>query len=233
MPDETFLTVRGEARLEVEPEIATVSITVGARDKERRTAVEVLAARVREVGDLIKGYGQAVERLESQLLRVHPEWREADQRGGKTAARGTPAGYLAQAGFSVTVGDFAILGELVTALADQDLVSLSGPEWRVRPDSPVHREARLAAVRDALSRARDYAEAFGGRITGLAEAADSGLLRGEPGGGGWMASARLSGRDAARQPSGEQLEIDLEPAMQTVYAQIEARFTMSRAAFGL
>ena len=48
--------------------------------------------------------------------------------------------------------------------------------WALRPDSPVYRDARLAAARDAMVRAREYAEAFGGSIAGLIEAADAGLM---------------------------------------------------------
>jgi uncharacterized protein len=229
MADETYITVRGEARFEVEPEIATLSVTVGARDKDRDRAVAALAEQVRDIGELIRGHGDAVERLESQMIRVQPEWREADVKGIKPGGRRAPASYLAQAGFSVTVGDFAVLGELVSVLAGLDLVTLAGPEWRVRPDSPVHRDARLAAVRDSLSRARDYASAFGGRITGLVEAADAGLLNGgDSRGGHWVASGAARGRHEL----GESADIDLEPATQTVYAQIEARFTMTRPVFG-
>ena len=54
------------------------------------------------------------------------------------------------------------------------MVTVTGPDWRLRPDSPVYRAARLAAAKDATQRAGEYAEAFGGRISGLVEAADSG-----------------------------------------------------------
>ena len=76
----------------------------------------------------------------------------------------------------MTVRDFAVLGEFVTGLADAEMVSVTGPDWRLRPDSPVYRAARLAAAQDATRRAGEYAEAFGGRITGLVEAADTGML---------------------------------------------------------
>ncbi len=62
------------------------------------------------------------------------------------------------------------------SLADAELVTVEGPWWALRPDSPVHRQARLAAARDAAVRAGEYAEAFGGRLGDLLEAADTGLL---------------------------------------------------------
>jgi uncharacterized protein YggE len=94
MESESVISVRGEARLEVEPEIALLGVTVMAQDKDRRRAVELLAGRTRAVADLIKGYGEAVEKLESGPARVHPAFKD-----GKGRER--VAGYVARAGFSV------------------------------------------------------------------------------------------------------------------------------------
>jgi uncharacterized protein YggE len=229
MPDETLITVRGEAFIETEPEIAILGVSVAARDKERPRAVELAAVRTREVGDIIRGYGEAVQRLESQPVHVRPLFA-----GEKTKARPgmKTIGYLAQAGFSVTMNDFAVLGELVGKLASEDLVTFDGPSWQLQPDSHIHRDVRLAAARDSIRRARDYAEAFGGQIIGLAEAADSGLLSDGSGGGGHSvaysrptaAGLRMSARGGYDEPP----EIDLIPAQQTVYAQVEARFLMTQ-----
>src|SRR5229473_3477043 len=169
MESQSVISVRGEAGLEVEPEIALLGVTVMAQDKDRHRALELLAGRTRAVADLIKGYGDAVEKLESGPARVHPAFKE-----GKGRERVT--GYVARAGFSVTVGDFTVLGELVLKLASEEMVEVTGPAWRLRPGSQAYREVRLAAARDATQRAREYAEAFGGRVTGLVEAADTGLL---------------------------------------------------------
>lgn len=97
---------------------------------------------------------------------------------------------------------------------------------RVRPGSPVYRQARLAAAQDATQRAREYAEAFGGRVTGLVEAADTGLL-----GAAQKSPPRPERRALAALASGIEQpdlpEFDFEPARQSVYAQVEARFTMT------
>jgi uncharacterized protein YggE len=221
MPAEPVISVRGEATLEVEPEIAVVCVAVLARDADRHRAVELLAGRSSRVSDMIKGFGEAIEKLESQPVAVQPVFK--DGRG-----REKVSGYSARAGFTVTVSDFAVLGELVTGLADADLVTVTGPDWRLRPDSPVYRAARLAAAKDATRRAGEYAEAFGGRISGLVEAADSGMM-GDAGHARFMAVAR---RAPAAAMAGEAPEFDFEPAMQTVSAQVEARYTMTPPHFG-
>jgi ATP-dependent protease ClpP protease subunit len=54
MNGQPVISVRGEAWLEVEPEIAEVEVTIQARDRDRQTVL-----------DLIKRYGEAVEKLET------------------------------------------------------------------------------------------------------------------------------------------------------------------------
>jgi hypothetical protein len=70
MSDQPVISVRGEALLEVEPEIATVNVSIQARDRDRRTVLERLADRNQQVIDLIKSYGEAVEKLESRPASV-------------------------------------------------------------------------------------------------------------------------------------------------------------------
>jgi uncharacterized protein YggE len=220
------ISVRGEASLEVEPEIAVVSVTVQARDRDREKVLRRLADRNQQVTGLIEGYGEAVEKLESGPASVRPELK--DKRAGERVA-----GYLGQASTRVTIRDFTVLGELIVSLADGELVSVDGPWWELRPDSPVYREARLAAARDATVRAGEYAEAFGGRLGDLLEAADTGLLTAHARPDTWRFSGATAaaGRKSVKAESA-QPELDLEPARQTVSAQVDARFAMTQPAPG-
>jgi hypothetical protein len=212
------ISVRGEAQREAEPEIAVVSVTVQARDRDRRTVLDRLVARNKQVLDLAAGYGDAVEKTESGPASAYPELKKGDS---ERVSR-----YSGQASVRLTVRDFTVLGELVSRLATLELASVAGPWWELRPDSPVYRQVRIAAAQDATLRAREYAEAFGGRLGELIEAADTGLLNSQASQPqhGWRPqafAAQLRGGPAQEEPS-----LDLEPVRQTVSAQVEARFTM-------
>jgi len=223
MPGETLITVRGEAQVEAEPEIAVLGVQVEARDKDRERAVALLAARLADLTELTRESGDGAARIESRPVQVRPVFKDAK-------ARTAPAAFAAHGGFTVTLADFTVLGELVAVLACEDLVTITGPEWQLRHDSPVYREVRLAAARDSIARARDYAEAFGGRIVGLAEAADTGLLSRPD--GQWRSSGPAARRMSSRAEFPEGQEIDLMPARQIVSAQVEARFVMTQPALG-
>lgn len=218
-PDAPRIAVRGEARLEVDPEIARIGVTVASRGKDRRAALDDLTRRNTGVLDLIKTYGDAVERLETGAFSISPELKEKG-RGERIHA------YHGRVHITAVLTDFTALGELTTRLADLDLTRVDGPWWALRPDSPAHREARQEAVREAVQRAREYAEALGTSLAALVELADIGAENAPPPypqapGGRMRSMAYDATEDSAAAP------LDLEPQRQRVHAQVNARFTMA------
>ncbi|WBB97962.1 SIMPL domain-containing protein [Solwaraspora sp. WMMA2080] len=214
--DAPVVAVRGEVTREVPPELARFGVTAVARGKDRSGTLARLAERGDTVRTLIDGYGPAIERRESGALLVRPEWRRSGER---------VIAYHASVTTTVTVVDFTVLGELMMRLAGQDQVQVSGPWWSLRPTSPELGQARRAAIAEAITRARDYADALGAEVTGLVELADHGMsapqpvmLRGAP-----RAFAATEMADPAPQ-------LDLDPQVQTVQAVVEARFTISAPA---
>ncbi|MFB7270251.1 SIMPL domain-containing protein [Streptomyces sp. NPDC056244] len=219
-PEIPRVAVRGEARLEVDPEIARIVVTIGARGTDRRTALEDLTRRNGEALTLIKSYGPAVEKLETGTFSISPELTKRG-RGERVRA------YHGRVQITAELTDFTALGELATRLADLDLTQVNGPWWALRPDSPAHGDARRKAVREAVQRAREYAEALGARLSALVELADQGaetpVAYGMPPGAGALRSRAFGSAESADTAPA----LDLEPQRQTVYAQVNARFTMT------
>ena len=215
-PDAPRIAVRGEVHLEVDPEIARIAVTVAARGKDRRAALDDLTRRNAGVLDLVTSYGDAVERLETGHFSLTPELT-ARGRGERVRT------YHGAVRVTAELSDFTALGELTTRLADLELTRVDGPWWALRPDSPVHRQARQQAVREAVQRAREYAEALGTSLAALVELADTGAENTET-------YARAAGRMRPMGGGGGAGEaaapLDLEPERQQVRAQVNARFTM-------
>ncbi|MFI6853581.1 SIMPL domain-containing protein [Streptomyces sp. NPDC050416] len=217
-PDAPRIAVRGEARLEVDPEIARIGITVAARGRDRRSALDDLTRRNAGVLDLVKSYGDAVERLETGAFSITPELTKHG-RGERVRT------YHGTVHVTTELTDFTALGELTTRLADLELTRVDGPWWALRPDSPAHREARKKAVREAVQRAREYAEALGTTLAALVELADIGAENAPPAYPQAPGRARSAAYGAAAE-NAPAAPLDLEPQRQRVHAQINARFTM-------
>ena len=218
-PEVPRVAVRGEARLVVDPEIARIGITVSARGTDRRSALEDLTRRNTTVLDLIKSYGEPVEKLETGAFSITPE---LTRHGRAERVRA----YHGRVHITAELNDFTALGELTTRLADLELTRVDGPWWALRPTSPAHGEARRQAVLEAVQRAREYAQALGAGLAALVELADLGAENAAPvsmaAPAGMMRSMAYGGTDESVAPP-----LDLEPQRQTVYAQVNARFTMT------
>jgi uncharacterized protein YggE len=203
------VVVRGEALLQVEPELADIWVTVRVRARDRQTALERCQAAQEQVTAVVAAAGDAVESTETTAVSVHLEVRD----------RRAPGEPVASVQTRLTVARLDAVGDLVVALGRLDDVDVSAPTWRLRPDSRAVEQARLDAVRDALHRARQYAAAFGGHLTALIEISDAGL-----GGGGLRVAGPMAAM--ARFESSE-IHLDLTPPRQEVHGSVEVRFAMS------
>jgi uncharacterized protein YggE len=220
-----LISVRGAGIVETAPEIARVLVTVTARSKDRAEVLTALAQRRADVTALLAIHGAAVEKIEEGSTHVRPDFR-TDIKGDRGKERIT--GYYATTRFEVTITDFTVLGDIVASLAGQEGTSISGPSWHLRTDSPVRRAARTLAAKDALVRAREYADAFGSKVVELVELADVGMLSDSGGGSDRYASrtaigVALSGGwdEDEHEPS-----FDFTPVAQTVHEQVDARFVV-------
>ncbi|MEU8343527.1 SIMPL domain-containing protein [Spirillospora sp. NPDC048832] len=218
MSDAPLISVRGEAVVEAEPEIARLSVHVQSQESDRRTALDRLNERNRACLDLVASYGEAVEKVETGGLSIAPLLKYKRREGDIRAYRGT-------VWIKIAVVDFGVLGELVARLADLERTYVSGPEWELRRDSEVYPRAARLAAHEAVARARSYAEALGARLTGLVELSDEGL--GRTSHEAPVALAAAYGR-AGGAEAGEPEPLDLEPETQIVRAAVEARFTVTQ-----
>jgi uncharacterized protein YggE len=201
------VVVRGEARLLVDPEIADLGVTVTGRARDRQAALERCRARQAEVAAVL-ATAVGLESEETTGAWVHDQ----------PADTGPPHA-VASVHTRLALGRLDAVGALVGALGRLADVDVSGPTWRLRPEGPHVEAARLAAVRDAVHRARQYAAAFGAELTALLEVRDTGLA-----GGG----LRLAAESAARAPFGtSDVHLGLTPARQEVHGAVEVRFAMS------
>jgi uncharacterized protein len=212
--------VRGESRMEVEPEIARFAVEVRAQDKDRHRTVRSLSARNELVVKRIRACGDSLAELHTGMMRVSPVLR--DRRGERAR------NYQGRVRLTAELEDFDALGSLLAELATGELTQVEGPWWRLRGDSPRYAEARAAAVREAVERARIYARALGSELTGLVELADTGLssaLRRDTSDTSHVTVYRTSSGAVPEQAGAP--DIGLEPRTIEVEAHVEATFTIS------
>jgi uncharacterized protein YggE len=201
------VTVRGEGEVEGPPELATVSAVLHTSGRTAADVTEALAEISRQVSAALPDL--VFHSVRTDPLQVTPVF---DRRSGFRVT-----GYTGRYSTRLTLADLTGLSDLVVALAGLPDVQVTGPSWSLRRDSPLEREARLAAVRAAVARARDYAAALGATLGDLLELSDTDADL-----GGMMPTAF-----AMPAPGGAAPELDLEPQPQTVAASVTARFGLT------
>jgi uncharacterized protein YggE len=205
-----LVTVRGSAQLEGPPDLAAISFTVHSAASTAEGARSELFQATAVVQALVEEFGSAIERSALTGLHIAPVFDK------KSSAKIT--GYRGSCTTELVIHDFASLAPIVLALTPMTTGELNGPWWSLRPDNPLHRAVRIAAIADARTRADDYAGAFGGQVVDLVEVSD--LEGGFT--GGRERAARSFAMSAADEPA-----FEFEPPTQVVSGQVTVRFTMT------
>lgn len=170
-PREAVITVSGEGRSSIAPDMAILSFSVV---KDAKTAKEALDANNKAMADVLnalKSGGIADRDLQTSGFAVNPQYQYPDNSdGGNRPAVLT--GYQVANSLTIKVRDLAKLGDII----DQS-VTLGvnqGGSIQFSNDKPeaVITEARKSAVTDAVAKAKILSEAAGvslGRIVEISE----------------------------------------------------------------
>jgi uncharacterized protein YggE len=217
MRSDAELVVRGEFATNADPEIGFVTTELTARARRREDVFERLRERAEWQRGVIERFAEQIERDEVAVHHVHPLIDRVSSE--------MPVGYVGEIRTKITVKELSSVGDLVSALSlgdGSDVISLA---WALRPNSSVHRSTRIAAVHDAIAKARDYCAAVGSQLTGLIRVteADEESSRPQP-----AQAARIVA--TPEHPPGA--AFDFRPTPLLVRSVIEARFTMLQPKFG-
>ena len=207
-----LVTVRGEAQLEGPPDLAGLSCTLHASGDSAEAARAQLAAGSQALAALLERFASALERTSTSGLHVAPNFNPRNPT--------KITGYSGTFTTSLVVSDFEDLSDLILALSALPSSQVDGPWWSLKPDNPMHREVRLAAIADARRRAEDYAAAFGATVSELVEVSDVDGGMGDP--------PRMM-RATAMEAMAADASFSFTPALQTVSGHVTVRFTLASA----
>jgi uncharacterized protein YggE len=220
---ETIITVAGTGRISRTPERAKVRIGIGFEGSKRDS---VLAA-TRAAHESLTG---------SLATLLHPDggpvidWTSEDvrvwgQRPYSPDGARLPVEFHSAVFVDAEFDDFEALSEWIDVVSTGDGIAVDGIEWRLAPgtEAELQREVRQAAVQDALTRAREYADALGLDAVVPLSLSDPGLLddpaAGSQGSARMLAMAKSSGGGG----------MELRPSAIVVEASVHARFSAAAA----
>lgn len=224
----TLISVRAEARHEVQPDYVRVYTTLSTVARDKTAAHDAAVAALHAVTDDLAALGGLVRTADT---RRHPlVWTAGAIRthaGGKRDESGArQRRHRSTLDLRIVVRDFALLERIDRITTSHEAMSMDYASWGVDDDNAGWPIVRAAAIEAALRKGQDYAVALGGEILAVEQIADAGLL-GETEGHHMKAASRVF---VAQSDDVESDSRSLDPEPQRLEATIDARFVASTGA---
>jgi len=220
LPRPGEIAVRGEARREVEPDRALVSLGVSGTGATASAALDDIAPRTAALDALLDLHHDGIANRVTASLVVG-EVYEHDPRTGRQRV----TGYQARRDTSVVVTDLDGLGRLLRDAVDRAGARVNGPMWDVPDDHPVYVEVRTAAAADARRRAEAYSAGLGVTVGAVEWVRDPALAEG--GGGGPRGAMRAMAMAAPAGPAAEALPVEVRAERVVVTAAVDIGFRLT------
>lgn len=163
------VSVTGEGRVEIVPDMATVSLGVQTDARTASAAMQENSAKLAAVIENLKAAGIELRDIQTSGLSLGPRYDYGKSDGTPPVV----VGYTASNMVTVRVRALDTLGGVLDGVVSDGANTLNGLGFGVAEDRPVLDEARRRAVADAAAKAALYAEAAGvtlGKVQAISEA---------------------------------------------------------------
>lgn len=208
--------VRGSHSVTVPPERATVYVTVSADGPAPEPVVQFVASALAGVTDSLEAWHDPANGPVTRY--VVEQVRKSAHRPYSQDGRQLPLVHTASASVTATFTDFDELAAWVDRTATLDGVGVNHIEWTLTDDTrhTAEREIRQEALRDAVRRAQDYADALDLGPVAVRTISDTGLSA--------PAQPKVLMARAMADPTGGTPQILLRPDDIQIEVQVEAKF---------
>lgn len=202
------LTVTGEGQVSATPDMAVISVGIGARAEAARDALAETSAIMEEMIAALRGAGVAPVDMQTSGLSLQP-LRKYDS---SSRSDGPPEGFQALNRLTVRVRNIAETGAILDVLVGETGANrIDGVQFTLRAPDPLRDQARQRAVQDARRKAELYAQAAGVRLGPLMSLSEQGGGRPMP-----IADARFA--EARSAVPVEQGELVISQSVMMVWA---------------
>ncbi len=213
------ITTTGEARVDVVPNIAILSLGVETeRPKATDAANDNAKAAAAMIAD-IKAQGIDAQDIATLGVTLEPVYDETTDANGRVVKR-TLRGYQARNDLTVKVRQIEKAGALAQQWIAKGANAFGGVEFDYDQKEAKYDALRGDAVRDALRKATSYANGLGIRLGRVLAIASPGGY-GRPGGAATM-SARAAPRSAGA------VAIPIEPGVETLSVEVEVSWELAQ-----
>lgn len=170
--DPAAIRVTGEGQASIAPDMAIISLAVVSEAKTAREALDGNNASMASTITAMKEFGIAAKDLQTSGFSIQPRYFYPKNSNGEQRPPQI-VGYTVSNQLTVRVRDLARLGEVLDKSVS--LGANSGGDIRFTNDDPARaiEQARVEAMKDAMSRAKTLAEAAGVELGPIMEISEN------------------------------------------------------------
>jgi uncharacterized protein YggE len=158
----TKVTVAGEATSRVEPDTATLTISVVTQSGQALTAQQENARKSKAVADAVKALAASAE-IKTSDYTLQPQYDYRDTKLPKIV------GYNARNSVIVTMTDLQSVGAVIDAASQAGANGIGNISFTLKQTSPARGQALADATQQAMNKANSIAQALGGRVSRVVE----------------------------------------------------------------
>jgi uncharacterized protein len=152
-PPQRTITVTGNGKVTLTPDIAYISIGVHTESESAKDAVAANNTQAQAVIAAIKGFGVADKDIQTTNFSILPQ-QQYDNNGKRTGIL-----YMVDNTVYVTIRDLSKLGNLLDATVSSGANNINSIQFDVADKTEALSQARLAAVADARKQADELTKA--------------------------------------------------------------------------
>ncbi|MGI8722167.1 MAG: SIMPL domain-containing protein [Geodermatophilaceae bacterium] len=173
---EDLIVVRGRATRSCAADRGVLVVTARVKQPSATESERALAELTTRTDEVLDRFFSVISGSSTVALSIRPNsyWHP---ESGRTVIDG----HVGERGVRITISDPAGAGSLIRALYDAATVEVSGPDWELADDNPVHAQIRREAAQNARQRAEQYAEGLGLSVGGVAFVREPGVRAEPPG----------------------------------------------------
>ncbi|HTW34376.1 MAG TPA: SIMPL domain-containing protein [Rhizomicrobium sp.] len=154
-PEPHTITVSGEGEVKAVPDEAVLTAGVESTGATAEAALDANRRAMTNVFATLKRQGIPDKSIQTSEFNVSPQYETENHN------RQHIVGYQASNTVEITIDDIPKLGAAIDALVASGANSMGGVSFTIRDPKPLLKQAREAAVKDAMDRAETYAQAAG------------------------------------------------------------------------
>lgn len=164
------VTVSGEAREQVSPDQAILSMSLVSRDKDLSTAKRANDAMVEKLVQITGGFKIPKEKIGTSNVQISPEYSYVNNKQEFK-------GYIVNRSLTITMDELAIHERVLSAIVDAKIDQVNGVDFRLAKPEARADALRVKAVENARTKADALAKAAGAKLGAvLTIAADGNMM---------------------------------------------------------